>query len=123
MTGADGNIWLAEFIGNKVAQFVPGTAVAASGDFNGDGVTDILWQNAAGITSEWLMSPSGGIAGMPFTPAAPGWNVIASGDFNGDHTADLLWQHASTGMTAEWLMAPTGGVGSFSARRRRRDGI
>ena len=30
-------------------------------DFNGDGTTDLLWQNAAtGATAEWLMAPNGG---------------------------------------------------------------
>ena len=57
----------------------------ASGDFNGDGIADLLWKDAAtGVTQEWLMSPNGGVAAMLDTPAAPGWNVVASGDFNGD---------------------------------------
>ena len=85
----------------------------ASGDFNGDGIADLLWKDAAtGVTQEWLMSPNGGVAAMLDTPAAPGWNVVASGDFNGDGITDLLWQHAS-GATAEWLMAPTGGAASL----------
>jgi FG-GAP-like repeat/FG-GAP repeat len=82
----------------------------ASGDFNGDGTTDILWQNALGTTSEWLMSPAGGIASFPFTPPAAGWSVVASGDFNGDGTDDIEWKNDVTGATAEWLMAPTGGA-------------
>jgi hypothetical protein len=82
----------------------------ARGDFNGDGTTDILWQNGAGGTSEWLMSPAGGIASFPFTPPATGWSVVATGDFNGDGTDDIEWKNDMTGATAEWLMAPTGGA-------------
>jgi FG-GAP-like repeat len=82
----------------------------ASGDFNGDGTDDILWQNALGGTSEWLMSPAGGIAGFPFTPPAAGWSVVATGDLNGDGTDDIMWKNDATGSTAEWLMAPTGGA-------------
>ena len=83
----------------------PGEAVT-TGDFNGDGIKDILWKNAStGATSEWLMSPSGGVASFPFTPGAAGWELVASGDFNHDGTTDVLWQNAATGATSEWLMS------------------
>jgi hypothetical protein len=87
-----------------------GWNAVASGDFNHDGTKDILWQNAAGSTSEWLMSPSGGVASFPFTPPAAGWSVIATGNLNGDGTDDILWKNDTTGATAEWLMAPGGGA-------------
>ena len=89
-----------------------GWSLIASGDFNGDGTDDLMWQNAAGATSEWLMA-GGSVASNPFTPPAPGWDVVATGHLNGDATIDLMWQNALTGATAEWLLAPTGGVGSF----------
>jgi autotransporter-associated beta strand protein len=83
-------------------------------DFNGDGKSDILWQNAStGGTSEWLMA--GGIASVPGTPAGPGWSAVATGDFNGDGTTDLMWQNASTGETNEWLMSASGGIASVPA--------
>ena len=48
----------------------PGWNVVATGDFNGDGITDVMWKNASlGIASEWLMSPNGGVAAFPGTPA------------------------------------------------------
>ena len=73
-----------------------GWNLIASGDFNGDGTDDLMWQNAAtGATSEWLMAPDGGMASNPCTPAAPGWDVVATGDFNGDGTTDLMWQNAA----------------------------
>jgi hypothetical protein len=31
----------------------------ASGDFNGDGITDIVWQRADGSLTVWLMNPNG----------------------------------------------------------------
>ena len=98
----DSDIW--------TTTFTTGWNAIASGDFNGDGTDDILWQNAVGGTSEWLMSPAGGIASFPFTPPAAGWSVVASGDFNGDGTDDIMWKNDATGSTAEWLMAPTGGA-------------
>jgi FG-GAP-like repeat len=89
-----------------------GWNAVGTGDFNADGVKDILWQNAIGIAAEWLMSPAGGVANVYAAPLGT-WNVIATGDFNGDGTDDILWQNATTGITAQWLMAPTGGVGTM----------
>jgi hypothetical protein len=54
---------------NPFLPAAPGWDVVASGDFNGDALIDVMWQNALnGATSEWLMSPGGGIASNPFTP-------------------------------------------------------
>jgi hypothetical protein len=86
--------------------------VIATGDFNGDGTTDLMWQNAStGATSEWLMSPNGGLAGNPFTPAAQGWDLLATGDFNRSGIESLMWQ-STWGATSEWLMSANGGIGS-----------
>ena len=81
-------------------------SVVANGDFNGDHITDIMWQHAAtGSTSVWLMAPTGGAGSLLSTSPAGGWNLVASGDFNGDGTDDVLWKNAGTGATSEWLMA------------------
>jgi hypothetical protein len=86
---------------------------APPNDYNGNGTSDIMWQNASsGATSEWLMSTAGGIASVPGTPPGPGWSVVAAGDFNNDGTKDLMWQNASTGATNEWLMSTAGGIAS-----------
>jgi hypothetical protein len=78
--------------------------LVATGDFNGDHTTDLLWKNASsGATNEWLMASNGGVASFPSTPTAQGLNVAATGDFNGDGAADLLWTNPTTGATTTWL--------------------
>jgi ribulose kinase len=37
--------------------------IAATGDYNGDGITDILWKNTpSGTVAQWLMKPDGSVA-------------------------------------------------------------
>ena len=88
----------------------------ATGDFNGDGTTDVFWKTATdGLTSEWLMSPDGGLLTNPAgTPATGGYDVVATGVFNGDGTTDILWKTAP-GLTSEWLMSAAGGLGTNPA--------
>ena len=76
----------------------------ASGDFNGDGNDDILWQDSGGQAAIWFMNGTS-MVGAAFAGPNPGtaWHVIDSGDFNGDGKDDILWQDNS-GQAAVWLM-------------------
>jgi hypothetical protein len=85
-------------------------SVAAVGDFDGDGKTDLLWRNGAtGELSEWQMNGASITNSAPVTfggaPATPGpsWSVAGVGDFNADGNADILWRDSS-GSLVEWLM-------------------
>jgi hypothetical protein len=78
-------------------------AATPRGDSNGDGKTDIVWQNTDGSTATWLMNgltPSNG--GTLLGPGT-GWSVRQVGDFNGDGKSDIVWQNTD-GSTAIWLM-------------------
>jgi FG-GAP-like repeat/RTX calcium-binding nonapeptide repeat (4 copies) len=78
--------------------------LAAHDDFNGNGHSDILFQNADGTPMVWSMdglnATSMAVAG--FNPGAA-WHVIGSGDFDGGGKSDLLWQNQD-GTPAAWLM-------------------
>ena len=81
----------------------PGTAKA---DFNGDGQSDILWQDTSGVRVVWLMNGTVRSSIVSLGTVDPSWNIVGSGDFNGDGKADILWQDTS-GARAIWLMNGT----------------
>ncbi len=93
--------------GDYVNAIAPsGWNVVGVGDFNGDGRSDLVFQNqTTNQIAIWLMSGpnyQGGVL-LPYTPPA-GWQVAATGDFNGDGFADIAFQNSSTGAIALWFM-------------------
>ena len=92
--------------------------VAGVGDFNGDGRSDILWINDAGMVADWLGTATGGFAGNGANSAntvAADWDVAGVGDFNGDGRSDVLWRNTATGQVMDWLGAPNGGFAKNAA--------
>ena len=87
--------------------------VVDAGDFNGDGITDILWRNTTtGVLSDWLGNSSGGFTindAHAATGAPTDWKIIGVGDFNGDGHSDILWRNTTTGTLSDWLGTSTGG--------------
>ncbi len=99
--------------GNVVNQFVPlDWKIAGTGDFNGDGRSDILWRNDNGRLSQWLGTANGGLSDNfanvnAFVPVS--WNVAEVADFNGDGRADVLWRNNS-GQLSQWLGTASGAL-------------
>jgi hypothetical protein len=65
-------------------------ANARTHDFNGDGMSDIVWRDGSGNTALWLMSgaaisSAGVYGGLPST-----WSIVGQRDFNSDGMSDLL---------------------------------
>ena len=91
----------------------------AHNDFNGDGVSDVLWQNDNRTVREWLgQAPNGAFVGNSANVnflAAAGSHVIGTGDFNGDGRVDSLWQTAD-GRVTDLLGQPSGGFVDNSAK-------
>jgi len=87
--------------------------IAGTGDFNGDGKSDILWRNTStGMVNMWLMNGSSMTSWANILGAGnTDWMVAGVGDFNGDGKADILWRNSSTGMVTMWLMNGTSMTG------------
>lgn len=85
--------------------------VVGIGDFNGDGMSDILWRNNSGQLSDWLGRPNGSFAPNDTNALqmiGTDWKVAGTGDFNGDHRDDIVWRNDS-GEFSEWLGQTNGG--------------
>jgi hypothetical protein len=81
---------------------------AGTGDFDGDGRSDILWRHQrTGKNSLWLMSGRAIMAGSgPVQPLSNlKWVVVGTSDFDGDGRSDILWRHTAKGKNSLWLMS------------------
>jgi hypothetical protein len=89
----------------------PGTSwhVVGTGDFNGDGSTDLLLRNDTGTVNEWLGQSNGGFVANPngSNGVPTSWHVVGIGDYNGDSIDDVLWQN-SDGTLTDWLGGANG---------------
>jgi hypothetical protein len=88
-----------------------GWRVPPSGDFNLDGVQDVLWRehdtNQIAVT---LMNGTSILEQGPLIQGPPGdgWMVAnGSGDFNADGMSDVLWYDTITNRMAVWLFRGT----------------
>jgi len=82
----------------------------AIGDFNGDGLADVLWTSANLDLYVWFGGKDA-FSSKYVGPYPAGWSVVGAGDFNGDGMDDLAWINPTNHQFAYWLMngaAPKG---------------
>ena len=75
--------------------------IAGTGDFNGDGKSDILWRNDAGTVAIWNMNDGTVLSGNSPGSMPADWHIANTGDYNGDGKSDILWRN-DAGATAIW---------------------
>ncbi len=88
-----------------------GWTVPTIGDFDGDGMGDILWFNTrTHRIAVWLMAGADLLAPGPEIdgPIGPDWLAITGADFNHDGMTDVIWNDPTENRMAVWLMAGTG---------------
>jgi serralysin len=89
-------------------------------DSNGDGHTDVLWQNTNGTIGLWSMNGAQLSGGGNLGSLLPGWNIVdLGGDYNGDGKSDILFRSSGNAIAAWELngttLAANGNIGQTTA--------
>lgn len=106
-----GDLAIWQLVGAQVAQSASlgnvssNWTIAGLGDFNGDGVTDILWRDTgSGTVAIWFLTSSMTIQSTAVIGTVGStWSIAQTGDYDGDGKSDILWID-NTGNVAMWLM-------------------
>jgi subtilisin-like proprotein convertase family protein len=77
--------------------------IAATGDFDGDRDTDIMWRHSEGLVLTWEMENGNHEANRSIAFASMGWEIVDAGDFDADGDSDVLWRHRD-GAVVTWEM-------------------
>ncbi len=89
------------------------------GDFDGNGISDLMWRNpsngsttisnvsATGLSTEEIFVI---FDGKPYSD--PMFRIEITSDFNGDNRSDVIWRNLGTGQTRTVIMTGRWGTGS-----------
>jgi FG-GAP-like repeat/FG-GAP repeat len=78
--------------------------VRGVGDFNGDGVQDIVWRDQTGnVNRIWTFGTDGQRTEMSLLSATNSqWEISGVGDLNGDGTTDIVWRNNQENNVVVW---------------------
>jgi hypothetical protein len=108
MTFGQGTGFLPGYTSSGVPARGPEWELAATGDFDRNGHTDILWRNTT--TQALEISIMDGVWQTAVTSPTPNhavdanWKVVMAADWDRDNDLDLLWYNATSGKIVFWWL-------------------
>lgn len=81
-----------------------GVFASPRNDFDGDGMSDLLWYQASSGTTSIAYINGTTVKSLLSIGGTADWGAIGSGDFDGDGKVDLLWRQVSTGAMGIFFM-------------------
>jgi hypothetical protein len=92
---------------NTITNLSSDVQVVGLGDFNGDGVVDLLIRDTNGYVAIGFLNSSGQLFQWTLVGTAPGLNpttsIALTGDYDGDGQSDILWIDSNDNVTV-WFM-------------------
>ena len=93
----------------EIQSFDSATHVLGLGDFNGDGITDLLLQNDNGAVGAYLTDGEN-VGWNYFQSLGSEWSIAGIGDFNHDGIDDVVLQNEKGGYAGIWQLDRDGQV-------------
>jgi trimeric autotransporter adhesin len=78
--------------------------VVGTGDFDGNGQTEVLLRNGLGATRLATVNGTEISEGDALLTVPLDWKVVGTGDFNGDGKTDIVWRNLISGEVQLWRM-------------------
>ena len=98
---------IAQFEPTMVGTLPPFLGLYVHDDVNGDGKSDLLFQDSGeGYLGWWLMNGTQ-VKSTNNQSMTSGYKVVATGDFNGDGKADVVWSNNANALYI-WLSNSSG---------------
>ena len=107
-----GDVGMWKMNGTTIAQSVDfgpvplSWTIAGTGDFDGNGSTDILWRDTSGNVGVWLMNGTQLLSAAVLGNVPLTWSVAQTGDYSGAGMSDVLWTDTA-GDVGAWFMNGT----------------